>query len=82
MGTGLQIEVLRLLDDIAKKQYSWQQFVDNHGWQPLNLAGSDTFPGANVLHQFVLSATSARQYNIVGYTHENVVVVCAVARKG
>jgi len=49
---------------------------------PLNLVGSDIFPGANVLHQFVINTTSTRQFNIVGYTHENVVVVCAVARKG
>jgi hypothetical protein len=81
MGTGTQIEVLRLLNDIAEKHYSWQQFIDNYGWQPLNLVGPDTFPGANALHQFVIHATSARQYTVVGYTHENVVVVCAIARK-
>jgi hypothetical protein len=51
------------------------------GWEPLYLTDIDTFPGANELHKFVVSGPTALKYQIIGYTHERVVIICAVGRK-
>lgn len=80
LGLTANIEVLRTLDEIAQRSFTWSQFVDAFGWQPLNLQGQDTFPGAMQLHEFAITTVSNHLYRIVGYTQENIVVVCAIAR--
>jgi hypothetical protein len=81
MGLEACLDVLDELDSIAERRYSWQQFVNLCKWQTLNLSGQDTFPGANDLHQFLVQGVSGQSYTVVGYTHNNVIVVCAIARK-
>lgn len=81
LGANASIDLLDSLETISAQQYSWREFVQRFGWEPLDLAGVDTFPGANELHQFLIKSSSAQLFEIVGYTHENVIIVCAVARK-
>lgn len=82
LGAHASIDIFESLDAISAQKYGWAEFVQRFGWKPLRLAEVDTFPGANELHQFFIKSSSAQIYEIVGYTHENVVIVCAVARKG
>jgi len=81
MGKEAYTDVLGALHDITGQHYSWQQFIDLFGWTPLNLNGPDIFPGGNELHQFQIHSAPNRSYTVVGYTHDNVIVVCAIARK-
>jgi hypothetical protein len=81
LGSVASIEVFEGLRKITSQQYSWEEFINQFGWEPIALTGSDTFPGGNELHQFIFQAPSAQLYKVFGYTYENVVIICAVARK-
>jgi len=81
LGTAAQVGVLRALDQIAEQHYSWLQFTTEFGWRPLDLSGPDTFPGANELHEFIVQTASKQLYKVIGYSYDNVIVVCAIARK-
>lgn len=82
LGPHASVDIFDALQSISSRRYSWAEFVQQFGWEPLDLTNVDTFPGSNELHRFHIGSPSNQLYEIVGYTYENVVVVCAVARKG
>ncbi|HEX5342927.1 MAG TPA: hypothetical protein VFX55_10560 [Duganella sp.] len=82
LGAQASVDIFDSLATISAQQYSWDEFAYRHGWEPLALPAIDIFPGANELHQFQIQAASAQQYQIIGYTYENVVIICAIARMG
>jgi len=82
LGAQESIDIIDSLATISAQQYSWDEFAYFYGWEPLTLPGIDIFPGANELHQFQIQGASSQRYQIIGYTYENVVIVCAIARKG
>jgi len=81
LGAHESIEVFDALSTISAQRYHWGQFVDEFGWKPLDLVGVDTFPGCIELHQFIIQGSSSQLYEVIGYTHQNVVIICAVVRK-
>jgi hypothetical protein len=82
LGGQASVDILEGLVAISTQHYQWDEFVQRFGWEPLRLAEIDTFPGGNDLHQFMISGPAAQQYQVVGYTHEHVIIVCAIARRG
>jgi hypothetical protein len=81
LGPHASIEIFESLDARSAQQYSGTEFVERFGWQPLALPSTDTFPGGNELHRSLIKSSSDMLYEIIGYTHENVVIICAVARE-
>ncbi|NVD97213.1 hypothetical protein [Massilia sp. BJB1822] len=79
LGTDAEIEILQCLSDITSKQYSWDDFVLSHHWIPIALVGEQTYPGAVQLHRFFITTSANHQYQIVGYTFQETIIVCALA---
>ncbi|WLI88080.1 hypothetical protein Q4S45_15185 [Massilia sp. R2A-15] len=79
LGSDAAVEIVDCLDDIAQRALTWDKFERIHGWEPLNLVGEQTYPGAVDLHRFYVDALSGNRYQIIGYTFQYVVVICAIA---
>lgn len=78
---SLAHDVVATLKMIQDAQISWAQFVTIYNWTLHPIVGSDTYPGANELHSFQITVDDlGTEVEIVGYTYENRVVVCSVAR--
>jgi hypothetical protein len=74
------IAVLSTLEDLAKANVPWTTFVETSGWEALPIAAPDTYPGANLLHSFFIELAGNKLIEIVGYTYDEIVVICAIAR--
>lgn len=73
--------ILLTLADIALANVSWPDFVTNYGWQPLNLAGQDCFVGGFELFAFRLAVQDEGDVEIIAHKHDDLLVVCTVARR-
>jgi hypothetical protein len=80
LGVQGEVDVLAAIDDLLAQQLTWENFVEQHGWEPLQLHGQDTYPGAVDLFSFVLQGPSGQYYEIFASTVNHTVVVCAIAR--
>lgn len=81
MGGDGELDVLIAIDDILARQLSWEEFVRLHGWEPVQLFGQDTYPGAIELFVFTIIGPTGQHYQVIASHVQNRVVVCAVARR-
>ena len=79
LGEDTAVEVVNCLDRITQRGLAWGEFVRIHGWIHVNLVGEQTYPGAVELHRFYVSSPSGNRYEVIGYTFQQVVVICAIA---
>ena len=72
--------ILTLLE-IQEAEISWAEFVDHYQWRELPISGADTYPGANQLCSFqIVVDETGTQVEIIGFSYENLVVICSIAR--
>lgn len=72
--------VLDTLEMLGNAGLSWNVFAAQAQWAPLPIHGQDTYPGANEMHSFFINLPNGPLMEIAGYTYDQTVVVCAVAR--
>lgn len=81
LGAGGELDVLIAIEEILDQHISWDDFVAQHGWNPVTLYGEDTYPGAIELFTFALQGQSGQYYQVVASTIKQTVVICAVVRR-
>jgi hypothetical protein len=80
LDASASVEIIEGLRDIDQQNYSWQDFVDTFGWHAMGWTGENTYPGANETHYFFLWGHSGQLYELFGYTYDQIIVICALAR--
>ena len=81
LGIEGRLDVLEAIAAILDQDLAWDEFVAEHGWEPLILHGADTYPGAMDLFSFVLRGQAGQYYQVIATTIDQAVVICAVARR-
>ena len=78
LGQQEEYDVLQALNAIVNQSLTWQQFIDAHGWAPIELQGELGYPGGDVQHWFSIVTSSGDTYYLAAKSYENVVVVCLI----
>lgn len=75
------VKVIDTLQQIQQAAFSWDDFARNFKWQALTITGSDTYPSANALYGFqIIIDDIGTQMEVIGYTYNEQVIVCSIAR--
>lgn len=78
LGAVAEDDVLGALQIIEDQNLTWDDFVAEHGWLPVDLLGEATYPGADPLHWFAVVGASGARYQIAAKGPYGAVVVCSV----